>query len=293
MNGVIVLDKPQDCSSHDAVQMLRRLARTKRVGHLGTLDPIATGVLPLVIGKATRLSKFFLGHDREYEAAVRLGFSTSTYDRAGEPTSDPTAVDVTESALEDALEKYRGTISQRPPAVSAKKINGVPAYKRARRQEAVELDPVEVSIYDLELLSFSDDLFRIRMRTSAGAYVRSLAHDLGQDLGCGGHVTQLRRTGMGQFSVDGALTLDQLEELEKNGRLEDALIPADQLLPEMPVCRVDSATAGRIAHGREFHVSAFSQHSTAERVKAVGPNGELIAIGELKLPGAYHPAIVF
>ena len=293
MNGVIVLDKPGGCSSHDAVQRMRRLARTKRVGHLGTLDPLATGVLPLVIGKATRLSKFFLGHDREYEAAVRLGFATSTYDRDGDAVSEPASVDVGLEDLENALSRYLGTISQRPPAVSAKKIAGVPAYKRVRRQEKVELDPVEVTIYELELLSFCGDEFRIRLRTSAGAYVRSLAHDLGQGLGCGGHISELRRTSMGQFSVENARTFEQLEEMRDEGSLEEALVPPEQLLPEIPVCRVDAVTAGRIAHGQEFHVSAFSRFATAERVKAVGPDGELLAIGELKLPGAYHPAIVF
>lgn len=293
MDGVIVLDKPGNCSSHDAVVRARRVTQVRRIGHLGTLDPIATGVLPLVVGKATRLSQFFLGHDREYKATFRLGFSTDTYDRAGQPTSDLVTDLPLPGTIERAFESFKGVIQQRPPAVSAKKVDGVPAYKRARKDEVFELASAEVTIYELEILSQADDLVEIRVRTSAGAYVRSLAHDIGRSLGCGAHVAELRRTSMGEFSEDSAWSFAELEDLARRGELGRAAVPGHALLPEIPNCRVDEASAQRIAHGREFRISAFSDSSDARRVKAIAPDGRLLAIGELKIPGSYHPAIVF
>lgn len=293
MDGVVVVDKPAGISSHTAVQRMRRLAGIKRIGHLGTLDPLGTGVLPLVVGRATRLSQFFLRHDRAYEATIRCGFSTSTYDCEGEATSEPQEVELDRGRLEAALDAYRGTFPQTPPAVSAKKIDGIRAYKLVRQEKAVELEPVEVTIHELELKEVEGDRFSIRMRCGAGAYVRSVAHDVGRELGCGAHVETLRRTAMGEFNLDMAYRFEQLEELAEDGRLSEALVDAARLLPEFPACRVDEEAAGRIAHGREFHISRFSPAATAKRIKAIGPDGRLLAIGELRLPGAYHPAIVF
>lgn len=293
MNGVFVVDKPSGISSHQAVQKLRRLAGERRVGHLGTLDPIATGVLPLVIGKATRLSKFFLGHDREYETTVRCGFSTSTYDRAGEPTSEAVAVRLCKEELEQALEGFRGSIRQTPPPVSAKKVGGVRAYEMARAKKPVALEPVPVEIYELTLLGLDGDRFRLRVRCSAGGYVRSLAHDLGQELGCGAHVEELRRTAMGEFDLSQARTLDELEELAAAGELRTALTPASELLPEIPGYRIDQATAARVLHGQDFRIHTFSAEPPPRRVKALDRSGELLAIGEMRLPWTYHPVIVF
>ena len=293
MNGVFVVDKPSGLSSHQAVQKVRRLANQRRVGHLGTLDPIATGVLPLVIGKATRLSQFFLGHVREYETTVRCGFSTSTYDRAGSPTSDIDAVDLNPGTVERALSAFRGPILQTPPPVSAKKVDGVRAYKLARANKPVELEPAEVEVYDLTLLAVDGDRFRLRMRCSAGGYVRSLAHDLGTTLGCGAHVEELRRTAMGQFTLEDAWTFDRLEQLTEQGRLEDALIPATRVLPEIPGYRVDHETAARIAHGQDFRIHTFSAEPPPSRVMALDRKGDLLAIGEMRLPWTYHPIIVF
>ncbi len=293
MDGVFVLDKPAGISSHDAVGMLRRIAGTRRVGHLGTLDPIATGVLPLVVGKATRLSQFFLGHDRAYEAWIRCGFATDSYDRAGEPVGEPQPVALDRERLEEALAEFRGEIEQVPPAVSAKKINGVPAYKLARRNEAVELDPVSVEVYELELLDVEEDRFRIRVRCSTGTYIRTLAHDVGQKLGCGAHVDELRRTAVGEFDLSQARTKEELEQLSSDDRLEEALVASTELLPEMPAQYVDQLTATRISHGQDFQVAAFPTAQPARRVKAIDGEGRLLAIGELKLPTLYHPIVVF
>jgi tRNA pseudouridine55 synthase len=293
MDGVLVLDKPRGISSHDAVQKLRRLLNIRRIGHLGTLDPLGTGVLPMVVGKATRLSQFFLGHEREYEARIRVGFATTTYDSDGEPTGPATPVRLEREAVEAALGRFRGVIAQTPPAVSAKKIGGVPAYKLVRREQPVDLAPVEVEVYGLDCLELGEDWFRIRFACSAGAYVRSLAHDVGALLGPGAHVTELRRTAMGEFDLGLAHTFQELEALREQGRMEEAFVPAERLLPEMPVRRVDAETVVRIGRGQDFRVSGFGPEPAARRVKAVGPAGDLIAIGEVRLPNVYHPIVVF
>lgn len=293
MDGVFVLDKPGGISSHDAVGAMRRIAGTRRVGHLGTLDPIATGVLPLVVGRATRLSQFFLGHDRAYEAWIRCGFSTASYDRAGEMVGEQQKVELDPRLVEEALSQFRGRQLQMPPAVSAKKIKGVPAYKLARQNKTVELEPVEIEIYELELLETVGDRFRIHVRCSAGTYIRTLAHEVGIKLGCGAHIDELRRTAVGEFGLDAARTKEQLQTLSDEGRLEEAMVCPEELLPELPARRVDQNAATRISHGQDFEVAAFLTGSPAMRVKAISADGRLLAIGELKLPTRYHPIIVF
>lgn len=293
MDGVFVLDKAGGISSHDAVGAMRRIAGTRRVGHLGTLDPIATGVLPLVVGKATRLSQFFLGHDRAYEAWIRCGFATDSYDRAGQAVGDRCQVELNPERIEEALGQFRGKILQTPPAVSAKKIGGVPAYKLARQKKPVDLPPVEVEIYELDLLGTEGDRFQIHVRCSAGAYIRTLAHELGLRLGCGAHVDELRRTAVGEFRLDDARTKTELESLSREGRLDEAIVPSEELLPEMPAQRVDRNAALRIANGQDFEIASFPSAFPAPRVKAIGPDGRLLAIGRLKLPTVYHPMIVF
>ncbi len=293
MDGVVVLDKPKGISSHDAVQRLRRLLGVRRIGHLGTLDPLATGVLPLVVGKATRLSQFFLEHDREYEATIRIGFSTDSYDADGEATSEPQPFVLDRDGVDGELNAFRGRLEQIPPPVSAKKIRGTPAYKLARKNLEVELDPVEIEIYQLDLLEVAGDSLRIRLRCSSGTYVRSLAHDLGRRLGPGGHVTELRRTAVGEFDISTARTFEQLERCKADRTLDEAFVDPAQLLPQIPAQRVDAAAAARILHGRDFKILAFPSGPSAERVKAIGPDGKLLAIGEIRLPQTYHPIIVF
>ena len=292
-DGVIVLDKPTGISSHDAVQRMRRLTGVRRIGHLGTLDPLGSGVLPMVIGKATRLSQFYLGHDREYIADIRFGFATTTYDRDGDPVGEATHPVLTPEELERELDAFRGRISQKPPPVSAKKINGVPAYKLVRRNQDVDLEPVSLEIHELELLHLEGEVARVRMRTSAGAYVRSLAHDLGQALGCGGHVTALRRIAMGEFDLASAHTFDELATMAEAGELARALVPAGRLLPEFPAHRVDELATTRIGHGMDFQITAFGDAAAAQRIKALGSDGGLLAIADIRLPRTYHPIIVF
>lgn len=292
MDGVIVVDKPFGWTSHDAVAKLRKLAGTRRVGHLGTLDPIATGVLPLVVGRATRLAQFYLRSDKVYDAIIRFGYATDTYDSEGRPTTPVTEPELDRERLEQGLALMRGTILQMPPPISAKKVGGVPAYRLVRRNVPVELKPVEVSIYSIELAEIHGPEARILVHCSAGTYLRTVAHDLGQALGCGAHLKTLKRTATGEFTIERAYTIERLEELVRQGRLHEALIPMARLLPEFPTEIVDPVTAGHIRHGRDFRVSPFHVRQGSRYVKAVTQDGDLIAIGEARLPNLYHPIMV-
>lgn len=291
-DGVIVVDKPAGWTSHDVVGKMRGIAGTRRVGHLGTLDPIATGVLPLMIGQATRLARFWDGAEKIYEGVVRFGFATSTYDRAGEPAGPDAAPNITADQIEACLVPMRGEIEQAPPPVSAKKIGGVPAYKLARQNKPVDLAPVRVSIYELTLLGVEGARARIRVRCSAGTYIRSIAHDLGRALGCGAHLEDLVRTQSGAFRIEQARTIEQLQILRDEGRLEEAVIRLRDLLPEFPAVFVNDTTEARIRQGRDFTVSAFGVQGEAPHVRAMGSAGNLIAIGRIVLPRVYHPVVV-
>lgn len=292
MDGVIVVDKPSGWTSHDVVGKMRRIAATKRVGHLGTLDPLATGVLPLVLNRATRLSQFLMKADKVYEAEVRFGFATNTYDAEGTPISDPVEVTLDAAVLDRALDAFRGDLQQMPPPVSAKKIDGVPAYKLARKNKPVVLEPVAVTVHALELTACQGATASLRIHCSSGTYVRSIAHELGQALGCGAHLSALRRTRAGSFDLSQARTLEELAELAAAGRLLEAVIPSVDLLPQFPAERIDLATAGLIRQGRDFRVSPFRVRSGSPFVRAVGEDGDLVAIGEMKLPNLYHPMLV-
>jgi tRNA pseudouridine55 synthase len=286
------VDKPERITSHDVVNRVRRMAGTRRVGHLGTLDPMATGVLPLLIGRATRLAQFFSTGEKKYDARFRFGWSTDTYDREGKPSSDPVAPEFTKVELENALAPFRGTFLQTPPSFSAKKIAGTPAYRLARKQIAVELRPVEVHVFALDLLEFEGATARVYVHCSAGTYLRSIAHDLGRKLGCGAHLDALRRTGAGEFTEDQARTLDQLAVLAEAGTFDQAIVPASELLPQFPNALVDAVTVAQIRQGKDFRLSPFVDRGGARRVKAISREGDLVAIGEARLPHLYHPILV-
>lgn len=271
---------------------MRRLAQIRTVGHLGTLDPGATGVLPLVIGRATRLAQFYTRNDKIYEGVIRFGHSTNTYDAEGEATSPEIDVALERAEIDRVLDRFRGKFPQTPPPVSAKKIGGRPAYELTRKNQPVELRPVEIEVYSLELLGIEGAEAQVRVHCSGGTYLRSIAHEAGQALGCGAFLKNLRRTASGDFKIASARTLDELGAMAEEGRLNDALIPAAELLPEFPLETVDSITAGQIRNGRDFRVSPFQTRTGARYVKAVTAQGELIAIGEARLPHVYHPLLV-
>ena len=293
MDGAIILDKPAGITSSAAVLRVRKLVGGERVGHLGTLDPLATGVLPLLLGRATRFSQFYLGHTREYVAKIRFGLATTTYDADGEPLSEPVLVNLNAVELEGLLADFRGAVRQVPPPVSAKKVDGVPAYKRVRKNEPVELKPLTVEIHELELLAVEGPCATARCLCSAGTYIRSLAHDLGTRLGCGAHVEELRRTQVGEFGLADSCTLESLKALQRQDRIHEALVSPLELLPDIPVERVDAVAASGIRHGRQFRVSPFGRCSQARLVKAVDPEGRLLCLGKAVSPRLFQPFVVF
>ncbi len=212
MNAVLIIDKPAGLTSHDVVNRARRILRERSIGHLGTLDPMATGVLPLVTGNLTRLAQFYTASEKTYEGTIRFGFATDTYDAEGEPTTPLQEVHLHPEEIETLAARFRGVIQQTPPPFSAKKIKGVPAYKLARQQKEVILQPVEVEIKEFAILAVEQDRVRFRARVASGTYMRSVAHDLGRELACGAHLESLRRTAVAEFTLQDAHTLDQVAE---------------------------------------------------------------------------------
>jgi len=291
VHGVLVVDKLAGPTSHDIVNRVRRIAQTRKVGHLGTLDPLATGVLPLVIGRATRLAQFFNANTKAYDAVIEFGYSTDTYDCEGTASSEFREPAFDKATLEEQLSAFCGTFLQSPPPVSAKKVAGMRAYQLARQKIAVVLEPVEVNV-QVELMEFTGKLAHLTIRCSAGTYVRSIAHDLGQLLGCGAFVRSLRRTISGDFTLAQAHTLDRLQELAGCGQLAQALIPAASLLPHFPEIRIDAGTESSIRQGKDFRLSPFRPDPDARFIKAISESGGLVAIGEARLPHLYHPVLV-
>jgi tRNA pseudouridine55 synthase len=259
VDGVLVIDKPAGPTSHDVVARARRALREKRIGHTGTLDPMATGVLALVIGRATRLASLLSSSEKEYEAGVRLGSTTDTYDAAARLAAggaSPPAPPIDAAHVDSALARFRGTFQQMPPPYSAKKVGGVRAYALARRNEPTALSPVTVHVRELALLGLEDGLARLRVISTAGFYVRSLAHDLGGALGCGAHLESLRRTRAGAFGRDRALSLDDLERHPDLGL--QFLIPLSGLLPDLPAVRLTARGSERVSHGNSVSPDDFA-----------------------------------
>ncbi len=294
IDGVLVIDKPAGPTSHDVVARMRRVLGTKRIGHTGTLDPFATGVLPLVVGRATRLASFLSGEEKEYEAAIRFGLATDTYDGTrltGAPVDPPPGVDA--RAIEDALPAFRGTFDQTPPSYSAKKIEGVAAYKLARTNKAVTLRAVTVTVGDLQLESYDQGLARVRVRATAGFYVRSLAHDLGQRLGCGAHLESLRRTRAGAFVLDAALPLAQAEA--DPAAAAAALVPLERLLPGVPAVVLNARGVWRATHGNDVGPDDLlhrAPEAAGARWRLLDGAGMLLGMAELRPGGLLHPVVV-
>ncbi|WP_433183547.1 tRNA pseudouridine(55) synthase TruB [Actinoallomurus sp. CA-150999] len=286
MNGLVIVDKPAGWTSHDVVGKMRRLAGTRRVGHAGTLDPMATGVLVIGVEKATRL----LGHlaltEKTYEAVIRLGQSTNTDDAEGEPTATASAAEVTEDAVRNAVVDLTGSIEQIPPQVSAIKVNGQRAYKRARAGEEVELKPRTVTVYEFGLGDFrrEGDLLDVTatITCSSGTYIRALARDLGAALGVGGHLTALRRTRVGPYDLSMAHTIDRLSEELTVLPMEEAVAAA---FPRLDVSEDD---ARKIAHGGRLAATGLGQGP----IGVFGPDGTLLALVEEHGPVA-KPIAVF
>ena len=288
MNGLLVLDKPSGVTSHDVVAIVRRATGEKSIGHLGTLDPMATGVLPLLLGKYTRLAQFFGQADKHYTGHIRFGFATDSFDADGAPV---TAVQPLTKSLEElrALSlAFRGELDQVPPIFSAKKINGVAAHKLARAGVEVAVKPARITIHDFELTSLEGDTAGFSMSVSAGGYVRSVAHELGQLAGCGAHLSSLRRTQAGAFSLAQAITVDQLKSASV-AEIEALLPHPRTLLPEMPAVTVDDQLAGRLRNGMQVNLPDFSQ---ASLIRVFTAPTELLAIGRRIAGTLIQPIVV-
>lgn len=289
MNGVLIIDKPTGLTSHDVVNRVRRLLQQPSVGHLGTLDPLATGVLPLVTGNLTRLAQFYGASEKTYEGVIRFGFATDTYDSDGEARGPMQTVKVSLEQLRQLAKGFVGVIEQMPPPFSAKKIKGVPAYKLARKHQDVVLKPVQVEIKEFEMLAADGDQASFRARVASGTYMRSVAHDLGQQLGCGAHLHSLRRTRLGEFDLSQAHTLEELDAACKSGRSDELFIHPRQLLPELPCVTANEDVAALIRNGRAVNLPEFSQ---ARQVKVFAGQRELIAIATRIAGTLFHPRIV-
>ena len=274
-SGILLLDKPSGPTSHDMVMIVRRGAGQKQVGHAGTLDPLATGLLVICLGAATRLSDYMRGRDKRYRARVRLGQSTNTYDADGEITTKSDAIP-DHAAVEEALVKFRGLIQQRPPAFSAIKRGGRKAYELARAGQTIELEARPVEIYSLELLEWQPPELTLDVLCSAGTYIRSLAHDLGQTLGCGAHLTALRRTASGNYQINEAVTLDELKKSFEIGDWRLHLRPADEAVAEWPEVGLTAEAAARIQHGQSIPLEDAQRAD--DWARAYNPAGEFIAI---------------
>jgi tRNA pseudouridine55 synthase len=289
MNGVLIIDKPAGLTSHDVVNRVRRILRQPSVGHLGTLDPLATGVLPLVAGNLTRLAQFYTSSDKTYEGAIRFGFATDTYDSDGQSIGDARELKASLEEIRKLAGQFIGLIEQMPPPFSAKKINGVPAYKLARKRQDVPLKPVQVEIKEFEISVLDGDRASFRARVASGTYMRSVAHDLGQQLGCGAHLASLRRTVLGEFNLSQAYTLEELSAAVESGPDEEIFIHPRLLLPQFPCVTANEETAALIRSGRAVNLAELSQ---ARQVKVFAGQRELIAIATRVAGTLFHPKIV-
>jgi len=257
---LIVIDKPPGLTSHDVVLMVRRIIKGEKTGHCGTLDPDATGVLLIAVGKATRFFPYLSGHDKTYKGTMRFGFSTNTYDASGRPTSAESPDCPDENAVREAMRKFEGRISQNPPPFSAKKLGGQPSYKLARADKEVVLRPQEVTVHRFELETFRPPLADFVAECSSGTYVRALAHDLGRLLGCGAHLAGLRRTVSGDFGLADAHSLAEVRSMAEAREWQRLLVPIEELFPRLQAIRLDIAGEERARHGNRIlpsHVLAL------------------------------------
>jgi len=281
--GLLVIDKPEGPTSHDIVDRVRRLAGIRRVGHTGTLDPMATGVLPVCLGRATRLARFIAGGRKTYAGIIRLGVATDTYDREGRTTRTGDFSNLAPDEISAAAARFRGEQMQTPPPYSARKVGGVPAHRLARRGAVDPLEPRPVTVYRLDLLEISGSALRFEMVTSPGTYVRSIAHDLGHALSCGGHLEELRRTAAGALTIASAVPIEALERATRDGTLADLIIPMRGIDLGLPtVTLTDDGVAamktGRPLSSRELAGPTAAPLGAAGPVRVLDGDGELIGI---------------
>jgi len=309
-DGALIIDKPQKRTSHDVVDAARRILGFRQIGHLGTLDPLATGVLVLLLGKATRLAQFYVGRRKRYDSTFRFGFATDTYDADGTPLGTDTAPTLDRAEIESLAAARVGSFPQMPPPYSAKKIHGRPAHELARKKKPVDLKPVDIEVYDFRVNEVSGCIAKFSIECASGTYIRSLAHDMGAALDCGAHLAEIVRTAVGEFTLDQAVKLEDLERAAALGDLARYVIPLERLLPELPSVTVQPLLEKQVRHGSKFSVQIAqiqpgrvspAQGATAElnsgdwkpaRLRVFSNQERLIAIAEAVVPRTYQPIVV-
>lgn len=292
MNGILVINKQQHWTSHDVVNKARRLLQEKKIGHTGTLDPLATGVLVLCVGKATKIVRYLEGDDKEYTAEMKLGVTTDTLDSAGSILETREYTPPSRDEVLAALEKFRGNILQRPPAYSALKVSGVPSYRLARQGTILEHEERPVTISDITLLEYRDPLVRFSVTCSKGTYVRTLCADIGALLGPGAHLTSLVRTRAGRFRIDQAMDLEHLARLASLGTSEQALLSLSEALGSFSAVTVDESEARRISHGNTIAIPQGFEDNNAEKpIQVLDQDGRMLAIAKTEA-GYLRPEVV-
>ncbi|HLJ25792.1 MAG TPA: tRNA pseudouridine(55) synthase TruB [Candidatus Angelobacter sp.] len=317
MDGVLIINKPAKMTSHDVVAAVRRILQERSVGHLGTLDPSATGVLPLVLGRFTRLAAFYNEADKRYEGAIHFGVATDTYDAEGEPAGPRQPVSFSLPELRQAAARFVGTIQQTPPPFSAKKISGVPAYKMARKKQSVELAPKQVEIKEFEILSLKGEIARFKAWVGSGTYIRTMAHELGQILGTGAHLGELIRTAVREFRLEETHSLEELgdsvevsaikstsdkkyyvntDKMAVNGVAERLFIHPRLILPEFPAVTAPPEALTRIRHGAAVNLPYFGASRPAGpspvMIRVFADQTHLVAIARQIAGTLFHPKVV-
>ncbi|HMD31964.1 MAG TPA: tRNA pseudouridine(55) synthase TruB [Candidatus Acidoferrales bacterium] len=311
IDGAIVIQKPSGRTSHDVVEVARRLLGFRQIGHLGTLDPLATGVLVLLLGRATRLARFYTGRRKSYSCTMRFGFATDTYDADGKAQGPDQAPQLTLEEIQPMVAELTGHLLQTPPAYSAKKIAGRPAHELARKNRPVELKPVEVDVFEFRIESVEGSRVRCVIECGSGTYIRSLAHDLGARQGTGAHLEEISRVAVGEFTVDQAVSLEELESAARQGKALEMVIPLERLLPELPRATVLPVVERRVRHGARFTLplaqiqpAQFTMPPGATshldsgappppRLRVFSQQQKLIAVAEAVVPRTYQPLVVF
>ncbi len=310
IDGALIIDKPQGKTSHDVVAAARRILGFRQIGHLGTLDPLATGVLVLLLGRATRLAQFYAGRRKRYDSTFRFGFATDTYDAEGAAMGPDTAPVLDRAEIERLAAARIGRFPQMPPSYSAKKIHGRPAHQLARQKKPVELRAAEIEVYDFSVREVTGSLAKFSIECAAGTYIRSLAHDMGAALGCGAHLAEIVRTAVGEFTLDQAVKVEDLERAAAENQLARYVLPLERLLPELPSITVLPVVEQRIRHGSKFDIQIAqiqpgrvspAQGATAElnsgewkpaRLRVFNQQDRLIAIAEPLVLRTYQPIVV-
>lgn len=305
MDGLILVNKPQNFTSHDLVTEIRKILNIKKAGHYGTLDPMATGLMVIAVGKATKLFPFFSKEDKVYKGQIRLGYATDTYDSLGKPSSPENRDFPAQDYLIEKMKKFEGKIDQVSPPFSAKKYKGKPLYALARQKKEFKLKSYKIFIYYFRLTAYKPPLISFEAKCSSGTYIRSMAHDLGQDLGCGAHLCQLNRTEVGNFHLKNGLTLEEIKTYTNKGKIDEFLIPMELLLPELPKIILNEDGSALAKNGnlifpdkilRVFPKEVYAPQGSEEReiiFKLFNLEGRLLALAK-KLPekNCLHPFLV-